>query len=122
MALGMSAAGANAALGALAAAYTWIKPHVGDPGSAGTANPATETTRKQITWNSPSAAGLDGGALAWSAAAATGTEDWTHFTAWSASTGGTFGFSGQITAPAFTAGTDVSVAAGACTVTYPTAS
>ena len=40
MALGLGSNGANVALDALLAAHTWIKLHVGDPGPAGTANPA----------------------------------------------------------------------------------
>jgi hypothetical protein len=109
----MSAAGANTALAALLAAYPWIKLHVGDPGAAGTANPATETTRQQVAWDAPSAgASQNDGAETWTAAVATGTEDVTHFSAWSASSGGTFGFSGTITANAFTTGTDLGLADG----------
>jgi len=103
MAEGWSAAAANSALDALAAAYPWIKLHVGAPGSAGTSNPATETTRKQASWNSASAGSVSNSAtLSWPNVA--GTEDYTHFSAWSASSAGNFGFSGTVVANAVTAG------------------
>jgi hypothetical protein len=106
---GFGAAGANTALDALLAAYPWIKLHVGAPGSAGTSNAATETTRKQATWTSASGgAASNSGALTWTAVA--GSEDYTHFTAWTASSGGNFGFSGTITAAAVTAGQTFTIA------------
>jgi CO/xanthine dehydrogenase Mo-binding subunit len=111
MAEGFGAAGANTALDALLAAYPWIKLHVGAPGSAGTSNAATETTRKQATWTSAaSGAASNSNALTWTAVA--GSEDYTHFTAWTASSGGTFGFSGTITAAAVTAGQTFTIAIG----------
>lgn len=111
MAEGFGAAGANTALDALLAAYPWIKLHVGAPGSAGTANAATETTRKQASWNAAAAgASSNSGALTWTNVA--GSEDFTHFTAWTASTNGTFGFSGTVTANAVTAGDTFTIAAG----------
>jgi hypothetical protein len=111
---GFGSAGAATALDAMGAAYRWIKPHVGDPGAAGTANAAVETTRKQATWAATAAGVLaSSGALQWTGVA--GSEDWTHFSAWSASSGGTFGFSGTVTAVAMTAGQTVDVAAGGVT-------
>jgi hypothetical protein len=41
-----------------------------------------------------------------------GTEDYTHYTAWTASSAGTFLFSGTVTANAVTAGDTFTVAAG----------
>jgi len=121
MAEGMSSAGANIALDALLAQYPWIKLHVGAPGAAGTSNPATETTRKQATWAaSAGGASSNTNALSWSAVA--GAEDYTHFTAWSASTAGTFGFSGQITANPVTGGDNFAIAIGDLDVAYPLAS
>jgi hypothetical protein len=112
MATGFGTAGAGTALDALVAAYPWIKLHTGDPGAAGTSNAATETTRKQATWNATGADGIveNSNALTWTSIA--GSQDATHFTAWSASSGGTFGFSGTITANAYTAGDTYNVAAG----------
>lgn len=111
MATGLGSAGANTALDALVAAYPWVKLHIGDPGAAGTANPATETTRKQATWDASSGgATANSGALTWTSVA--GSEDFTHFTLWTASTAGTFGASGSVTANAVTAGDTFTIAIG----------
>jgi hypothetical protein len=121
MADGWGTAGAATALDAAAAAYPWVKMHVGSPGAAGTSNPATETTRKQATWNATSAGVVsNNGALSWTNVA--GSEQYTHFTAWSASTNGSFGFSGAVTASAVTAGNNFSVGSGALTASVTLAS
>jgi hypothetical protein len=121
MAEGMGSAGANTALDALLAAYTWIKLHVGAPGSAGTANAATETTRKQATWRAASSgASSQSNALTWTSVA--GTEDYTHFTCWTASSAGTFGFSGTVTANSVTAGDTFTIAIDDLDVSYTLAS
>jgi hypothetical protein len=124
MAAGWGPSGAGTALDALVAAYQWMKLHTASPGAAGTTAPATETTRKQFAF---AATGTDGiventGAVAWTNIAATGTEDATFFTAWSASTAGNFGYSGTITANAFVTGDTYEVAAGALVVSVPLAS
>lgn len=109
MATGFGAAGANVALDALLAAYTWVKLHIGSPGAAGTSNPAVETTRKQATWRSSSGgASSNSNALSWTSVAA--SEQYTHCSLWSASSGGTFGGSGLITADAITAGATFTIA------------
>lgn len=111
----------NAALDALLAAYPWIKLHVGAPGASGTSNPATETTRKQATWTSAAAgAAANSNLLQWTNVAA--SEDYTHFTAWTASTAGTFGFSGTVTANAVTIGDTFEIAIGDLDVTLTLAS
>lgn len=111
MSEGLSTTAVNALLDALGAAYPWIKPHVGAPGAAGTANAAVETTRKQAAWAPAAGANLTTSAqLQWTNVAA--SEDWTHFTAWSASSGGTFGFSGTVTASPVTATGTLTVNAG----------
>lgn len=121
MATGWGSAGAAAALDAARSGFTWIKLHVGDPGSAGTANPATETTRKQATWGTVTAGAFSNtAALDWAAVA--GSEDFSHFTAWSASTAGTFGFSGTITANPVTAGDNFQIAIGQLTTSVTLAS
>lgn len=122
MAEGFGGVGAGTALDALLAANTWVGLHIGAPGAAGTANNATETTRKQATW---AATGADGIAentnqLDWVAIA--GSQDATHHTLKSASTAGTFGASGVTTANAYIAGDTLSVAAGALVVSVPLAS
>lgn len=123
MALGLAPATANAILDALCRSVTWTEPdalwvklHVGDPGAAGTANAATETTRKQATFGSAASGGsiANTSALSWTSVA--GTEDYTHFSAWDASTGGNFIYSGTVTANPMTAGDDLNIAIGALVV------
>lgn len=118
----MSATAANAALdSSVLATYTWIKLHIGDPGSAGTANAAVETTRHQATWRTAGAgASSQSNTLTWTSVAA--TETYTHFTAWTASTAGTFGFSGTLTANAATAGGTFAIAIDDLDVSFPLAS
>lgn len=121
MAEGWSAAAANHALDTELAIYVWIKLHVGAPGAAGTANAATETTRKQATWAAASGgASTTTGALSWTGVA--GAEDYTNWTAWSAPTAGTFGLSGTLTADAVTAGNTFTIPTGDLDVAVPLAS
>jgi hypothetical protein len=111
MAEGWGPTAANSALDTLVAAYPWVKAHTGAPGSAGTSNAATETTRKQVSWASASAGAVtSSGQIQWTNVAA--SEDWSHATFWTASTAGTFGFSGAFTVAAVTAGDTVTVATG----------
>jgi hypothetical protein len=118
MAVGFSAAeaekiiktGSNVALNS-----TWLKLHVGDPGAAGTANAAAETTRKQITLGTYTAGTVANTvALTWTSI--TGSEDPTHFSLWSASTAGTFYFSGTITSAAYVAGNTFEIGIGGLTL------
>ncbi len=121
MAEGFGSAGANTALDQLGSVYSWIKLHTGAPGSAGTSNAATETTRKQATWSAAAAGVLaNSNTLTWTAIA--GSQDATHFSCWTASSAGTFGFSGTITANAYTAGDNYSVAIAALTASLTLAS
>lgn len=121
MATGWGSAGAGTALDATRAAYTWIKLHVGEPGAAGTANPATETTRKQATWGTVTAGAFSNTAdLVWTSVA--GSEDYTHFTAWTASTAGTFGFSGTVTANPVVTGDTLTITTGSLGVSVTLAS
>lgn len=120
MSVGLSATLANAMLAALASGYTWVKLHIGDPGPAGTANSALETARKQATWTTPAAGAMEtSNALAWTAVA--GSEDYTYYSLWSASTAGTFGHSGLVTADAVVAGNNFTVPIGGLDVTFPLA-
>jgi len=123
MAEGLGPTPANSFLDDLVAAYPWIKPHVGAPGPAGTANAAAETTRKDSTgkWAAASAGSVASNAvIEWTSVAA--SEDWTHFTAWSASSGGTFGYSGSVVANPLVSGDTMRLAAGSLTVSVPLAS
>jgi hypothetical protein len=118
MATGISAAEANALLDAYARnqAYTstafWVKLHTGDPGAAGTSNPAGETTRKQATMSAASAGAItNSAALEWTAVST--TETYSHVSFWTASSGGSFKGSDALdTARAVTAGDNFTIAAG----------
>lgn len=124
MADGLGSAGANLALDALldpTTGFPWVKLHVGPPGTAGTSTPAVETDRVEIT-----AAAASGGAtsntneMQWTGVA--GAETYTHVSFWSASTGGTFGFSGAMTANAVLVGDTLTIAIGDLDISFPLAS
>lgn len=99
----------------------YVKLHTGDPGAAGTNNPATETTRKQATFGAASAGTIaNTGALTWTNIS--GSQDATFFTTWDDVTGGTFLLSGSIVANSYTAGDTYTVPIGSLTATMGTAS
>ena len=119
MAVGVSAAEAATIIATLDGA--WIQLHVGDPGAAGTANQATETTRKQISLAAASGGSADtDAALTWTGIS--GSQDPTHYSLWSASTAGTFRQSGTITSDAYTAGNAFTIPSGSMTLSMPIAS
>jgi len=102
-------------------ALPYVKLHTGDPGAAGTANPAVETTRKSVSFGASSAGALASDAdISWTNIA--GSEDATHFTVWDASTAGNFLFSGTITANPYTAGDTYTISSGNLTVSLTLAS
>lgn len=129
MATGLASATSAALLDALfnqtnytAPTALWLQLHVGDPGAAGTANVATENTRKDITSSFSSASGgavTNDVAITWTGVS--GTEDYTHWSMWSASSAGTFYISGTITANAVTTGDTFTIPAGDLDVTLSTA-
>jgi hypothetical protein len=103
MALGLVPSQAELLLSTFAAAFPYIKLHLGDPGIAGTANPSLTTLRKQVTWAdaSPTLGTIKNSvAVTWSDAEISNTEDHTHFSLWSTvgPSGGNFGGSGVIQA------------------------
>lgn len=119
MAVGIASGLANQFLDALGNATNvtaptafWVKLHTGDPGSAGTSNAATETTRKQASFSAASGGAITTDAdLTWTNVAA--TETVSHWSAWTASTAGTFLFSDDLAASkALTAGDTFTIAAG----------
>lgn len=121
MAEGFGSPGANTALDALLAAYPWIKLHTGAPGAAAASNAAGNTTRKQASWAAASSgAATTSALLQWTNVST--SEDYSHFSAWSASSGGSFGFSGTVTANAVTAGNTFEIAAGDLDVSLTLAS
>jgi hypothetical protein len=73
-----------------AEAAIWVKLHLGDPGSAGTNNPAAETTRQQATFG----VGASGRAISNTAAVewanVSNTETYTWVSLWDANAAGNF--------------------------------
>jgi hypothetical protein len=117
MAVGHSVTAANSQLDTLVGTYDWIQLHDGDPGSAGTANVATEDTRLEVTWGSASGGAVTTTAdLEWTDVPA--AEDFTNFSVWTAETDGTFGFSGTITSNEVGIGDDFVIATGDLDVSY----
>jgi hypothetical protein len=76
----------------------YVKLHIGDPGSAGTATPSAVTTREAVSWSAASGGSKSesGSPTAWSM---TGTETITHVSFWDASTSGNFLCSAALTTP-----------------------
>ena len=127
MATGISTYLGNAWMNALGNATSfsvttpYIKLHVGDPLGSGTASPATETTRKSVSFGAASAGALANDvAVTWTNIA--GSQDATHFTVWDSETTGNFLFSGTITANAYTAGDTYTIAIGGLTTSLTIAS
>jgi hypothetical protein len=127
MATGMSAHLADSLLNALGnnTAYSvtnvYVQLHIGDPGTAGTADPATETTRKAVSFAGASAGSIASDAdVSWTNIS--GSQDATHFSCWDALTGGSFLFSGTITGNPYTAGDTYTISSGSFTTSLTLAS
>ena len=106
---------------AYSATNVYVKLHVGDPGSAGTSNPATETTRKIASFAAASAGILTSdAALTWTNIA--GSEDATFFSVWDNLTAGNFLFSGNISGNSYTAGDTYVIESGSLTASLTIAS
>ncbi len=84
----------------LAYAAVWVKLHTGDPGSAGTSNPAANTTRQQATFGSAAASRAISNTAAIEWLAVPNTETYTHISLWTASSGGTFIGRDDLSSPA----------------------
>lgn len=78
----------------------WVKLHLGDPGAAGTTNPAAETTRKQATFGAAASGRAISNTVAveWTNVPSAETYSWVSM--WSASTGGTFLGRDDLSSPA----------------------
>lgn len=127
MATGLSSYLANAFLDsvgnatAFSVSTAYVKLHVGDPGANGTGNPATETTRKAISFGASSTGALTSdAAITWTNIA--GSQDATYFTVWDSLTTGNFLFSGTITGNPYTAGDTYTIPSGSLTVSLTVAS
>lgn len=98
---GVSVTVANAALNSIVgtnAAFAQL--HTGAPGSAGTANGSSTTSRQAVSWNSASAGSVSASNQpAWTNWAGTNGEVDTDISFWSAASNGTFGMSMQLSAP-----------------------
>ena len=127
MATGISSYLGNAWLDALGnntsfvVGQVYVKLHTADPGASGTASPATETTRKAVSFGAASAGVLSSDSdVSWTNIA--GSQDANHFTAWDSLTAGNFLFSGSITANPYTAGDTYTISSGNLTVSLTLAS
>lgn len=110
MTVGLSATNtANAWLNVLrgtsAATFTgvttlFVQLHTGDPGSAGTANVSSVTTRPALNFGAASAGSQSAVATlpSWATWAGTNGEVVTHISVWGASSAGTFYYSAALTA------------------------
>jgi len=122
MTVGLNASVANSLLNALfrATNYTaptavWVKLHIGDPGAAGTSNPAANTTRVQGTFGTTASGGAIANTAALDWTNVPNSEDYSHASVWDANAAGNFLWSGVITANAVTAGDNFQIAIGALT-------
>lgn len=123
MADGLSVAVADAALSTIIGTdANYVQLHTGDPGTAGTSNVSSVTTREAVTWGSPSAGSVAASnEPAWTSWAGTNGETDTDISFWSASTSGTFGMSMQLTS-SVVMDTGDSLTLTSISVTIPTAS
>lgn len=119
MTVGLASGVASAWLDAICNAtnYTaptgfYIKLHTGDPGSAGTANAATETTRQSASMAAASSGTITNDtAVTWTNVST--TETYSHVSFWSASTAGTFlGSDDLAVSRSMTAGDTFTIAIG----------
>jgi hypothetical protein len=78
----------------------FVKLHLGDPGAAGTANPAANTTRQQATFGSAAASGAISNTAVVEWLAVSTTETYTHLSYWTAASSGTFIGSDDLSSPA----------------------
>lgn len=114
----LDALGNNTATSILPVSAFWIQLHVGDPGAAGTANPAANTTRKQVSYAAASAGTMSSDAdVLWSTAEVTTTETYTNWSAWTTEPGGTFLCSGTVSDGSVTAGNEFRLPSGDVTQT-----
>ena len=80
-----------------APAATYVQLHTAGPGSAGTSNVSSTTTRVAVTWGAASAGSVsESNTPTWSSWAGTNGEVVTDISVWDASTSGNFLFSAQL--------------------------
>lgn len=71
-------------------AAVWVQLHLGDPGSAGTANVAANNTRQQATFGSAATGRAISNTVAVEWTSVSNTETYTWISLWDASTTGNF--------------------------------
>lgn len=128
MATGLAPATATSLLNALvnqtnytAPTAIWVQLHTADPGAAGTTAVAANTTRKDVTLcfsTAASGAVTNDVEIAWTSGQVTNSEDYSHYSVWSASSAGTFYFSGVITANAVVSGDQFKILVGDFDLTF----
>lgn len=126
MADGVSTTVANSALDNMAGTnMAAAQLHTGAPGSAGTANVASVTTRPAVTWGSASGASkaANGTLPSWNSWAGTNGQTVTAISLWSSTTPGSGTFGAAITLSAsVTMNTGDNLSLTAITISLPTAS
>lgn len=123
MTVGLASAILNSMLNALGRNAAWTQPaafyvklHTGDPGAAGTANAAGNTTRKAATFSAAAAGSMTTSAdLAWTNVST--AETYSHVSFWDASSNGTFlGSDDLAVARTVAVGDNFTILAGSLTV------
>lgn len=80
-------------------ANVYVKLHTGDPGSAGTSNASSVTTRPEVTFSAASAGSMaSSNTPSWTSWAGSDGEEVTHISVWDASTSGNFLLSAALSA------------------------
>jgi hypothetical protein len=98
----------------------YAKLHTADPGSAGTTAAATNTTRQQVTFGSAASAGAISNTAVVEWTSVSTTETYTHVSFWTASSGGTFlGSDDLSSSAAVTAGDTFRIPTGDLDLTLP---
>jgi hypothetical protein len=77
----------------------YLKLHTGDPGEDGTANAATETTRKSVSWNAAASGSIGSSAtVEWTNVST--TETYSHWSLWDNLSAGNCLWSGALSSSA----------------------
>jgi hypothetical protein len=106
----------------LPVATPYIQLHTADPGSAGTSNVAGNATRKLVSFGAASGGVCSNdSAITWTTGEVDTSEDYTHWSLWTASTSGTFIGSGTMTANAVTSGDEFTIPTGELDLSFNTA-
>ena len=128
MATGLSSTVANAILDAYCRSVAWTEPaefwvklHLGDPGSAGTTSPATETTRKQITFSAATGGTITNSAQVQWTNYPTGADTITHVSIWDGVAGTFIGSDALAVSRTPASGDTVTLAAGDLDLSLPIA-